>query len=310
MEVIIHHKYLFVKVGSPQIHLQCKITIQVKISQKNKMLIDYHLHNHFSPDSNEDTHKIVEKALKMGMEEICITNHVELHDKETGKSIFNIDEAIERFNKIQEELDKIRKIYPHIPIKFGVELEYMKEHMDELTKFVKATPFDFILGSVHIVNNVIIASHRFASELYKKTDEETAYNAYFDNLKKLVEWGHFDAVAHFDICKKFGYKFYGPFKPEKYKQQIMLILKIMKEKDIGLELNTKCLDNKCKEIFPHSTILKWAIEVGIKNYTMGSDAHKEAHVSQYIKEAYTVAKKVGIKDISTYSKRVPIIHSI
>ena len=29
------------------------------------MLIDYHLHNHFSPDSEEDTRKIVERAIEM-----------------------------------------------------------------------------------------------------------------------------------------------------------------------------------------------------------------------------------------------------
>ncbi|MBU0706160.1 histidinol-phosphatase [Patescibacteria group bacterium] len=274
------------------------------------MLIDYHLHNHFSPDSREDTRKIVEKAIEMGIKEICITNHPELHDKNTGKGIFRSKEARDRFRKIKAELDDVQKEHPGISIGFGVELEYVENWMDELTEFVKETDFDFILGSVHIVRSVIISSHLFADELYSKTDEQTAYNAYFDNMMSLVEWGHLDVVAHFDINKKFGHKFYGPFQPEKYKDRIIPILERMKEKGIGLELNTKCMDTKCKELFPHPVILNWAVEVGINNFTFGSDAHKAKDVGQFIQEAMEIAKKAGIKSISTYSKRIPTLHAI
>ncbi len=274
------------------------------------MLIDYHLHNHFSPDSEEDTRKIVQRALEMGMQDICITNHAELHDKETGKSIFDVEEAGKRFVEIKTEIDEVQSEFPDLKIRFGTELEYVEGRMHELTAFVEETPLDFVLGSVHIVKDVIIASHRFADKLYSKVDEETAYKAYFDNLERLVDWGHFDVVAHFDICKKSGYKFYGPFQPEKYKDRIIPILEAMKSKGIGLELNTKCLDNKCKEVFPHPTILKWALEVGIENYTLSSDAHKASHVSTHIKEALRIAKEVGIRAVATYSKRIPTLHGI
>ncbi len=274
------------------------------------MLIDYHIHNHFSPDSEEDTEKIVKQAMKMGMEEICITNHIELHNKQTGKSVFDINEAGIRFKKIKAEIDEVREKFPNLPIKFGAELEYVENRMDELAKFVEKTDFDFILGSVHIVNDVIIASQKYACELYKNTDEKTAYTAYFDNMMKLVKWGHFDVTAHFDICKKSGYRFYGPFKPEKYRSLIIPILKLMSEKGIGLELNTKCVNNKCNEIFPHPEILKWALELGIENFTLSSDAHREENVSSHIKYALKIAKEAGIKYISTYSGRKARLNDI
>ena len=274
------------------------------------MLIDYHLHNHFSPDSEEDTRKIVKRAIAMGMKDICLTNHAELHDKKSGKSIFNLPEARERFKKIKEEIEEVQAEFPEIRIAFGVELEYVDGRMDQIAKFVEETDFDFVLGSVHIVKDVIIASHLFADELYSKVDEETAYNAYFDNLEKLVEWGCFDVAAHFDICKKSGYKFYGPFEPEKYKKRIISILKKMRAKGIGLELNTKCICNKCEELFPHPTILEWALEAGIKNFTLSSDAHKEKHVSVHIKDALKIAKEVGIKNVATYKKRTHTLHRI
>ena len=77
------------------------------------MLIDYHVHNHFSPDSEEDNQKIMQQALKLGMDEICITNHPELYDEKTGKDFFDQNEATKRFKKIKAELDEVQKKYPN-----------------------------------------------------------------------------------------------------------------------------------------------------------------------------------------------------
>lgn len=274
------------------------------------MLIDYHLHNHFSPDSEESTELIIEQAIKKGMKSICITNHAEWHNKASGLSTFDLNEAIDRFKKIEEELDLLRPKYPEIDIRFGVELEYYEGRMEELTEFVERVPLDFILGSVHVVKDVVIASGKFAHKLYKTLTEEEAYHAYFDQVEKLVEWGHFDIAAHFDVFKKAGIDFYGPFDPVKYEARIVPILKKMKEKGIGLELNTKCLESKCREVFPHPTILRWAVELGIENFTLSSDAHKAKDVSVYIKEAAKVAKEVGIKQISTYKLRKAQLSSL
>ncbi len=267
------------------------------------MLIDYHLHNRFSPDSEELTEKIIEQAIEKGMKSICITNHAEWHGEGAELSTFDLDEAIERFKNIKDELDTLRPNYPEIDIRFGVELEYYEGRMDELTQFVEQVPLDFVLGSVHIVKDTVIASTKFAHTLYKQLTEEEAYHTYFDQMEKLIEWGHFDVVAHFDVFKKAGIDFYGPFDPVKYKSRIIPILKKMKDKGIGLELNTKCLESKCQEISPHSQILKWAVEVGIKNYTLSSDAHKAKNVSVNIKKAAEIAKEVGIEAVSTYKSR-------
>jgi len=243
------------------------------------------------------------------MKEICLTNHVEWHGKE-GKATLDIEEARERFKKIQAEIEEIQPHFPTLHIKLGAELEYIPKHMEDLKRFVENTPLDFILGSVHIVDGEIIASRKFAHKLFKRMDEKTAYSKYFETLKKMVQWGHFDAVAHFDIPKKGGVDFYGPFEPQKYKIEIVEILNIMKAKNIGLELNTKHVTSACHEIFPHPQILKWALETGIEHYTFSSDAHKAKDVSQHIQKALELAKSVGIKTVSTYKKRVPTKHAL
>jgi histidinol-phosphatase (PHP family) len=275
------------------------------------MLIDYHLHNHFSPDSEADTADLLKAEQAHGVRHMCITNHAETFDrKEEVAGFFDPEEADPRFGEIQKELEGVRPRFPDMDIRFGVELQYQAEHMDALAKFVKRTPFDFILGSVHIIDGVLISGGKHAGEAFRPMKEQVAYTHYFEDVLKLVEWGHFDHVAHFDICKKFGHLHYGPFRPEKYKTEIQRVLVAMKTKGIGIELNAGSLHKNCHELFPHPDILKWCIEIGIENYSFGSDAHELLRAGTYLPEVLAIAKEVGIAHISTYKGRVATRHKI
>ena len=275
------------------------------------MLIDYHIHNHFSPDSETDTVEIVKREKSLGIKDICITNHSEgFTEGEDEAGIFDYEDAMKHFRAAKDEIDNIRPQFPDMNIGFGVETQYQEGFMDDLERFVKNSPFDFVLGSIHILENVVISGGKHAGDFFEKKDEEKAYTMYFEDMLKLIEWGNFDAVAHFDIIKKYGHEHYGPFQPTKYKPIIQKILQLMKNKGIGIELNTACLYQRCKEIFPHPDILKWCLEIGIENYTLGSDAHELEIAGTYIHEAHAIAKEIGIPEISTYEKRKPTTFQI
>jgi hypothetical protein len=52
------------------------------------------------------------------------------------------------------------------------------------------------------------------------------------------------------------------------------------------------------------------VEIGIENYTLGSDAHELHEAGRYLDEALDIAKEVGIITFSTYKKRKPTKHKI
>ncbi len=275
------------------------------------MLIDYHLHNHFSPDSDSDTATLIETERGHGVTHLCFTNHSEWFERhEEVVGTFDLDEATARFGEVRDEIESLRPRFPDMDLRFGAEIQYQEQYLEDLGKFVRATPFDFILGSVHLIDGILISGGKHAGEAFKAMNEETAYSHYFESMQKWVEWGQFDAVAHFDICKKFGHLHYGPFDPIKYESIIKRILKTMKEKGIGIELNAGSLHKNCHELFPHPQILKWCLEVGIENYTFGSDAHNPQHAGLYMPEVLAIAKEAGIKSISTYDQRKPTSHGI
>jgi len=275
------------------------------------MLIDYHLHNHFSPDSDTDTRKLIEKMRDMGIKNICITNHGEWFDEENEEAgVFDYNEVFPRFLKAKKDIEILRPKYPDMDIGFGLELQYQPEAIDGIRKLIDDVQFDFILGSVHLMEGYVISGGKNAEKFFKGKTEEKAYSAYFETLLNWAKTGNFDVVAHFDVIKKFGIEHYGPFQPEKYKPLIFRILEEMKKKGIGIELNTGSLHKRCKELFPHPDILKWCVEIGIDNYTMGSDAHDLDEAGRYLDEALAIAKEVGIKALSTYKNRVPVKASI
>jgi len=211
---------------------------------------------------------------------------------------------------LKKDIEKTQKKFPNISIKFGVELEYVKEWMDEMNRFVNDTDFDFLIGSVHEVEGALVSSSKHCHEFYESNPENYTYTKYFEVLHTMVDWGNFSVIGHFDICKKGGVKIYGPFEPTKYKDQIIGVLELMKKKGIGIELNASGLRYDCNEIFPHPDILKWCVEVGIEYYTIGSDAHTAKEVGQNLKKALDLAKEVGITNLSAYKNRQPKIFMI
>ncbi len=247
----------------------------------------------------------------LGINHLCITNHGEffIHEEEIV-GVFEYAEAHNRFQKDKNELDEIRSKYPDMDIRFGIELQYQPECHDDIKKLMNELPFDFALGSVHFIDNIIISGGKNAGQAFEKMDEETAYNKYFNSMLEWVELAYFDVVAHFDIIKKFGVNYYGPFQPEKYKTIIQKIIQSMKEKGIGMELNAATLHKRCNEIMPHPQILKWCLEAGIETFTLGTDAHNLETAGKLIPEALQIAKDVGITHLSTFKNRQPVRHEI
>lgn len=275
------------------------------------MLIDYHLHNHFSPDSEAETRDLLLAEQKLGIKDVCITNHAEWFDHGDAKpGKFDYYEAMRRFETVEWELEALRDEFKEMKIGLGVELQWQEEFMPDIAKFVEETDFDFILGSIHIINGTVISTGRYKDEIFPTLTEEKAWELYFDEMVKLIEWGHLDILSHFDIVKKFGHEFYGKFKPEKFKSMIQGVLEKAIQKGLGLELNTGSLHKRCEELFPHPDILKWALDLGMEHFTLSSDAHSASLAGKYVHEALEIAKEVGIREVSTYQKRKPTKHKI
>ena len=101
------------------------------------MLFDYHLHSFLSPDADpsQSFSRIVDQAMEMGVEEICLTDH----DESEG-NFCNID--MERYNL---EYTRFMNTNPPIPVKKGIELSVHYDAIPTYEKFLSQHDFEMCI---------------------------------------------------------------------------------------------------------------------------------------------------------------------
>ncbi|QQR84009.1 hypothetical protein IPJ72_02315 [Candidatus Peregrinibacteria bacterium] len=112
-----------------------------------------------------------------------------------------------RFETIEWELNNLRPEFPEMDIRMGVELDYQPNQLKEVESFLANTPLDYVLGCVHTLDGIVVATHKNIEQYFDGKTEAEAYGYFFDEQLKLIEWGHLDGIAHFDLIKNMGTDF-------------------------------------------------------------------------------------------------------
>lgn len=278
------------------------------------MMIDYHIHPSYSVDAEGTIEEYCCQAIKLSINEICFTPHFEIDPKRKEK-----DDKINFKGKIAsmhsnwidyylQEIDRVRKKFPDLQVRVGIEIGYDPTIETELRTFTQKYPFDYILGAIHCLNHYAITNHRDLDDFIKNYSNRTARQVaeeYFTNLNRAVKSGLFDAIAHLDVYKKYLPQIIGVKLLEVSRFFFDSTLKIIANQNIGIEINTAGLRQNPKEIYPSVLILSRAKELGVKIFTIGSDAHRINQLGFGLKEGWALAKKLGL-NLYRFEKRRPI----
>lgn len=266
-------------------------------------MINYHFHDDLSSDAAQPLALHCEAA-HGACTSICVTNHAEaLNSNRDWKA--DPDEMIPRFRRSLEAVRSAAAQFPDLEIRLGVELEYRPEWRSAYERLLAAVPFDFVLGSVHIVDGLNISGGREVDAFFLPRSEHEAYEAYFRELDEMVEWGAFDVVAHFDLIKRYGHRHYGHYLARDYRSIIEPILGKMARRGIGIEINTSGVNQAPGVPYPEPEILEWARHVGVDRLTMGSDSHSPDRFSQGLAEGVQLAVETGWTEFTLYEARRP-----
>lgn len=267
-------------------------------------MVNYHFHDEHSSDA-VDPLTFHCAAARETCSVICVTNHAEaLTDELTWHA--DSDEMIARFERSAESVREAADRFPELEIRLGVELEYRREWRKANERLLGAVPFDFVLGSVHIVDGLNISGGRDVDAFFLARSEREAYEAYFRELGEMVEWGAFDVVAHFDLIKRYGHRHYGHYLVGDYQFIIEPILGKMARAGIGIEINTSGVSQAPGVPYPEPEILEWARQVGVNRLTLGSDSHSPDRFTQGLVEGAKLARDTGWTEFTVYEARRPV----
>lgn len=100
---------------------------------------------------------------------------------------------------------QIRSSSVDLLVKFGVELDFIPNVVRQIGEFIQQYPFDYVIGSVHIVEDRIIDSPRFRVN-FKKIGIDKVYGKYFSLVQRAASSGLFDIIGHCDLVKLWGFK--------------------------------------------------------------------------------------------------------
>lgn len=265
-----------------------------------KNFSDYHVHPDYSLDATGTIDQYYQRALELGLKEICFTTHydtdpvrkdVDPFMRIDGKIVPLTEGNVKRYI---EDVRRANKIYRHkgLSVKVGLEVDYAPHIEKSLRKDLASFDLDYILGAVHCLDHIAISASKEAESYFRKKNIEELCREYYKVLRKAVQSGLFDAIAHLDIYRKYGLAFYGEEVLTAHRGLVEPVLQLMMENDVGMEINTALLRRGHKEFSPSLEILNLALNMNVKITAYGSDAHKVTHLGRDIKEAYLLVEKL------------------
>ena len=249
---------------------------------------DYHIHTTFSDGKATPEENIIQ-AISCGINEIGFSEHINLFVADQ-KWCMDPDRIHEYISHIR----KLKKSYPEIKIKTGLEIDYFPGKDEEIHRFLYPLKLDFVLGSVHYLGEKTVDS---GPEFYENRDIDDLFETYFDYVNEAVATGLFDIIAHCDLVRIYNFK--PSVNPEKFYRHLAAKMKIH---DVAFELNTNGRNRPLGDFYPDRRFLNIFREENVP-VCINSDAHFPARIGQYFDEAYAILKDAGFKEMAVFNKR-------
>lgn len=263
----------------------------------NHITVDYHVHSEISPDAHVSMEEMCKGAVERGMTEIVFTDHYEFYIRKMQNSLFNekyMESYFEALYGCQKEFSG------KILVKAGMEFGQLHLEPEQSNKVVEAYPFDFVLGSVHKIEDIDLTK----ISIHRENLEQIG-DAYYHHLLELAETGNFDCLAHLDYLKKQCAKCGMPYLYEKYRPIVKKTLETIIKRGKGIEINTSCMGVVLDEAMPSVDVLALYRELGGTIVTVGSDSHKAQRIGFGFSEIAKLLRFVGFSAISVYREREP-----
>ena len=261
-------------------------------------MFDYHMHSHFSADCKTPMEDTIEKAINLGLKEICFTDHIDF-DYPDPNFTFEFD-----MKKYDAKIAEVQKRYQDkIVIKKGVEIGVQPHILHKYEKMMAEESFDFVLCSMHTTNLQGLHS----GDLFIGRTVDEAYELYYEELLYCIKhFERYSVLGHLDLVKRYKKNPSGNLFHEVIKQIFQTIIPQGK----GIEINTSGHRDGLGHAMPSVDILRLYKDCGGEIITLGSDSHLPDTLAEHFPKYLRLLKSLGFKYVATYEKMEPTFHSI
>ena len=238
-------------------------------------------------------------AKRLGLPEMGFADHLPLFhidDPTLAMSHKDLPVYISQVRELQEK-------HREIPVRLGIEADYVSTHMDDIAKTLAEHEFDYIYGSIHFIESWGFDQTRFKYE-FDRRDIDEGYEVYFGLVMDAARTGLYDIMTHLDVVKKYGHR------PTRDLSELHHeVARTLRKSNVAIELNASGLHKPVREIYPSLDVLKIMNEHGVP-ITFGSDAHKPSEVARDFDQLLQHAIGAGYSDFVTFDERQRIPHPL
>ncbi|MBL7110850.1 MAG: histidinol-phosphatase [Bacteroidales bacterium] len=274
------------------------------------MLGNLHTHTSFS-DGSSPPENYIDEAIKQGFSFLGFTDHSPVPFPNTfAIHEGGLDDYVEAINRLKVqgsgESTKIENRKSKIEILLGLEYDYIPGLTGSVRELRDAYPFDYIIGSVHLIRNTHPGLIWFIDGPQAATydqglrdvfggDARKAVTAYWRQLQEMVTQEKPDIIGHFDKVKMHNHdRFFREDDPW-YVALAEESLELIRQTGAVVEINTRGLYKKrSASLFPSSNLLKKILQLKIP-VALTSDAHKPEELSLHFDEARAILQEIGFR---------------
>ena len=261
-------------------------------------MFDYHIHSIVSFDGHDRALDMAQAAKANGLKEICFTDHLD-YDPLGKSGVMAFDTDV--YNAEYDNLE-----VPGLKIRRGMEFGLTVDNRQLFKKDLQRRHFDFVLGSVHFVDDLDVYFEEYWSDKTVFQAERRYLETTLDCVRLHEDY---DVLAHLTyIAKTTAHPAPRAVPYAEHRELIDEILKTVAEKGKGLELNTSGMD-RCGGFLPTADYFRRFKELGGEIITIGSDSHTVSRVGQYSFEVCDIMKDI-FGYVCTFEDRKPIFHKL
>jgi histidinol-phosphatase (PHP family) len=235
-------------------------------------MFDTHVHTKVSTDSEMEIEDAIKSAQNKNIS-LIITEHMDLKFPEEGLFCFDVDDYFRKYSKYRGE-----------NLLLGIEIGIKDDCLEESREVITKGPFDYVLGSVHLVDNLDV----YYETYYKGKSKKEAYEKYLATiLNGIQKYEFIDSMGHIDYISRYSRYDDKEIYYREFSDMIDQILKTLIAKDKCMEINTRRLNDE-SAVKNLINIYKRFRELGGKYVTVGSDAHNTTAIGSN----FHVAKEI------------------
>jgi histidinol-phosphatase (PHP family) len=247
---------------------------------------DYHTHpqgHRVQRYTQELLQPWADSARRAGLKDIAFTDHDRYHS--------GID---------FDEINRLRELNPDLEIRAGIELDNDPVHSPAGRKWIEKNwdKLDFVLGSVHFLKRAdqMFDSVPDGAAQFEGRNIDEMYADYFRRVRELIATGLVDSLAHLDLIKIHGHR-----PTAGIGTLVNETLKLIRERDLAIELSTAGWRKPVNELYPGDSIIELAMGNGIP-FTTASDAHSHVQLGENFRNLANKMAEIGIRNVSIFEK--------